>query len=116
MEMQEKDMIESGVNGTGNIRECRVGSFTFGLTMVIFGVLFLVHSFVPSVDYIWIFRCWPVVFILLGVEILIQNSRRVQEKRKFVYDFAAILMLVAMLGFAMIMAVVDYAVAHGQIF
>ena len=59
--------------------------------------------------YEMIFMLWPVVFVLLGIEILIENHRSNTRQYKFVYDFPAILMLAMMLIFAMVMAVVDYA-------
>ena len=49
------------------------------------------------------------VFILLGVEILLENHKGRTEDKKVVYDFAAIFMMAAMMCFAMVMAVIDYA-------
>lgn len=90
----------------------RVGSVTFGVTLICFGILFLIHIFVPEVTYEVIFQCWPVVFVLLGIEILIENRRCKVEEYKFVYDFPAVLMLAALLCFAMVMAAVDVAIRH----
>ena len=86
----------------------RVGSVTFGITLICYGILFLVRIFVPTLHYHVIFQCWPVVFILLGIEILVENRRGRDQTQKFIYDFAAIFMMAGMLFFAMIMAVVDY--------
>lgn len=94
----------------------RVGSLTFGVALICYGILFLVHIFMPVLGYRIIFRCWPVVFILLGVEILVENYKCRTQEWKMVYDFAAILMLGAMLLFAMVMAVLDYAVSYGTIY
>lgn len=55
------------------------------------------------------------VFILLGIEILVENRRGRDQTQKFIYDFAAIFMMAGMLFFAMIMAVVDYAVQYGSV-
>ena len=70
----------------------------------------------PVLGYNIIFRCWPVIFILLGIEILVENYKCRAQEWKMVYDFAAILMLGAMLLFAMVMAVLDYAMLHGTIY
>lgn len=86
----------------------RVGSVTFGITLLCYGILFLVHIFAPALRYQYIFRCWPVVFILLGCEILVENHKSKTEDCKVVYDFAAVIMLAAMMLFAMIMAVMDF--------
>ena len=93
----------------------RIGSVTFGITLLCYGVLFLVRIFVPDLEYQIIFQCWPVVFILLGIEILVENYRSRGQEQKFIYDFPAILMLGAMLFFAMIMSVIDYAMRCGSV-
>lgn len=90
----------------------RVGSVTFGITLVCYGILFLVHIFVPMVKYSFIFRCWPVIFIILGGEILVENYKCRTKEWKMVYDFPAVLMLAIMLLFAMIMAVFDFEMAY----
>lgn len=97
-------------NNKSQIR--RVGSVTFGITLICYGVLFLVRIFVPVLQYHIIFQCWPVVFILLGVEILVENHKSRAQEQKIIYDYAAILMLAAMLFFAMIMAVIDYTMRY----
>ncbi len=100
---------------SGPVRIRRVGSVTFGLMLICYGVMFLVHIFVPNMTYSVIFRCWPLVFILLGVEILAENRGCKTDRDKIVYDFPAVLMLGIMLLFAMCMAVMDYAMEGGTI-
>lgn len=90
----------------------RVGSVTFGITLICYGILFLIRIFVPALPYHFIFQCWPVVFILLGIEILVENHKCRTEAQKIIYDFAAIFMMAAMLLFAMIMAVIDYTMRY----
>ncbi len=97
-------------------RTRRVGSVTFGLTLILFGVLFLINIMLPTLHYEMIFRLWPVVFIFLGIEILVENHRTNAEKCRFVYDFPAIIMLVLMLLFAMMMAAVDYAFTYQNLY
>lgn len=115
MEAQEKGEVFMQERDGGELRTRRVGSVTFGLTLILFGVLFLVHIVVPSLNYEMIFSFWPVVFVLLGIEILVENYRSNTTQYKFIYDFPAILMLVMMLLFAMVMAVVDYAMHYPDI-
>ena len=62
----------------------RVGSLTLGCLLVVFGSLFLAHMFYPSLSYEFIYRLWPFIFILLGLEVL--GSRLRSEKVQFVYD------------------------------
>ena len=98
-----------------NYQVRRIGSVTFGITLLCYGVLFLIHIFVPNLQYRIIFQCWPVVFILLGIEILMENHRGRTREQKIIYDYPAIFMLAAMLFFAMIMAVIDYAIQWGEV-
>lgn len=114
VERGDGEMSQPEQQRTGTVKVRRVGSVTLGLTLICYGILFLLHIFMPELEYSAIFRLWPVVFILLGGEILIENhADRRGDKYRFVYDFPAVLMLGAMLFFAMVMAVVDLAMAHG---
>lgn len=70
------------------IRVHRVGSITTGLSMVIFGVLFLVHLFLGTVSYDLIFSLWPLMLIGLGMELLASNF----SDRKIVYDKGAVVL------------------------
>lgn len=97
-------------------RTRRVGSVTFGLTLILFGVLFLANIMLPTLHYEVIFRLWPVVFIFLGIEILVENHRSNTERCRFVYDFPAIIMLALMLLFAMLMAAVDYTITYQNLY
>jgi len=42
-----------------------------GLTLVAFGVLFLLRTFLPALDHISVMRFWPIILIGLGLEVLI---------------------------------------------
>lgn len=85
--------------------ERRVGTFTLGLTLLVFGILFGLHLFFPALDYLTVFRFWPVVLIILGCEIL--YSCIVKKSVSFRYDFAAVLMICLLMVFAMGMACID---------
>ena len=111
MDIQEKDRYREE---SGGLRTRRVGSVTFGLTLILFGVLFLIHTVMPSLHYEMIFQFWPVVFVLLGIEILIENHKSNTDQCKFVYDFPAVLMLVVMLLFAMVMAAAEFSLQYYQ--
>ena len=97
--MQEKQIIQIH----------RVGSVTFGLVLVVMGVLCLLRLIFPLLDYELIFRLWPVVFICLGVEVLISSRR---PERRVVYDGAAIFLLILLILFAMSMAGMDWIFTH----
>lgn len=111
MDSQEKKMCEEK---TGELRTRRVGSVTFGLTLILFGVLFLLHIVMPSLHYEMIFQFWPIVFVLLGIEILLENRKSNAENCRFIYDFPAILMLIILLLFAMVMAAAEFSLHYYQ--
>lgn len=89
-------------------RTRRIGSITCGLMLVLYGILFLVHIILPKLDYSLIFKLWPLILVLLGVEILASCTRGSQEKNKLVYDFPAVLLIFIVAFFAMVMSCVNY--------
>ena len=84
-------------------RSHRGGSVTAGISMIGYGVMFLLHLFFDMVEYQMMFSLWPVMLILLGLELLISNF----STKKVVYDKAAIFLLILMTFFAIGMAVAD---------
>ena len=84
-------------------RSHRVGSITAGLSMIGFGVMFLLHLVFDMIDYRVMFSLWPVILILLGLELLFSTF----STKKIVYDKAAIFLLIVMTFFALGMAVAD---------
>ena len=83
----------------------RVGTITCGTVLIVTGILFLLHIIFPVISYLFIFRLWPCILILLGAEILIGNCKK---DVSFVYDPGSVVLLILLLLFAMAMAVVDY--------
>lgn len=88
----------------------RIGTITCGCTLIIFGMLFLLHMIVPAFSYTFIFRLWPCIFIMLGIEILVGNYNKREDV--FVYDKGAVFLLVVLAVFAMIMGFTDYCMTH----
>lgn len=95
---------QCGKNAPKTYYTHRVGTITCGLTFVLYGILFLLHMVMPTLDYREIFELWPVILILLGVEILASYTRKNQETQKFLYDFPAVGLVMAMTFFAVVMA------------
>lgn len=58
----------------------RVGSVTLGLTLVVFGVMFLLSAFIKSFNYLDVIKFWPVIFISLGIEMLVHAFSKDAEK------------------------------------
>lgn len=92
---------------TGHVH--RIGTVTFGLSLIVFGCLFLARLIWPGLDYRMVFRMWPCVLICLGIEVL---AAALDKEAVFVYDKAAVVLMVIMLIFAMSMAGADYIMEH----
>ena len=84
-------------------RTRRVGTVTIGVSMVVFGVMFLLSSVFELVSYGTVFALWPLILILLGIELLIASF----FKGKLVYDKGSIFITILMMLFAAGMAAVD---------
>lgn len=93
-----------------NSKSRRVGTFTLGVTLVFFGVLFLLHVFLKNLDYVLIFHMWPLILIFLGVEILIATLTKKEDT--FKYDFGALIIIFSLAVFAMGMAGFDVLIQH----
>lgn len=91
------------------IRVHRVGSITFGCILVIFGVLFLLHRFIPFLDYQMIFHLWPCMLIVLGIEVLAASAK---GTAKFVYDKTAVILMFLITFFVMGIAWADFMMEH----
>lgn len=93
-----------------NMRERRVGTFTLGVVLLVFGVLFLLRIFFSSLQYYFIFTLWPLIFILLGAEVLYYALH--QKQLQYKYDFAAIIIIMMLVMFALCMAGFDWMYQH----
>lgn len=93
-----------------SVRIHRVGTLTTGFSMIVFGILFLLHPAVHAISYEVIFSMWPIILIGLGIELLLSNL----GAKQIVYDKAAMLLLVFMTFFAMAMAVADVCMQSAQ--
>lgn len=90
----------------------RVGTLTLGISLICAGILFAAHLFVPEIlSYYYIFRLWPVLLILLGLEVLIANIRNKEEK--MIYDGWAIFLMILVMGLAGTMAGCQILLEHG---
>lgn len=106
------------------IKVRKVGAVTFGMVLVITGILFLIHLFIPGFNYSVIFHFWPVILIALGIEVLIgsrwktyeiRNAEgRLLEQSKVVYDVPAIMLTIVLTGFSIAMGMMDWAFTHAQ--
>ena len=70
-------------------RPCRrVGTFTFGMVLVVSGLAMLVSMFFPQLEFTWLLQLSPLALISLGVETLL--AARGSERVK--YDWVGLLL------------------------
>lgn len=86
----------------------KVGTLTLGITLIAMGILFLAQLFFTGIPLKMVIQVWPIVFILLGVEILCANRK--EEQQEFVYDKIAIMLTMILMCFAMFFAIIGNAV------
>lgn len=91
----------------------KTGGITAGVSLVAFGVVFAARRFNPDLDVRTIISFWPVIFILLGIEILV--SYFVSDGEKYRYDFVSVILIFAMLLFAVLMAGAELIFEYGCI-
>jgi hypothetical protein len=88
----------------------RVGTFTAGISLVTFGVLFFLRTVSVGLDYQVILRLWPIILILLGIEIIVAYI--VNRDEKIRYDAGAIVLVMILSVFAMCMGGTEFIFEH----
>ncbi len=89
----------------------RVGTLTAGVSMVVFGALFLLRLFVPAVTLRLVASLWPLVLIFLGIETLLAYAMNREEKMR--YDAGSVVLILALAFFVVCMAFAEFAAEHG---
>lgn len=84
------------------IKNRRVGTLTAGISMVVFGILFLLRLAVPAVTIRLIASLWPLVLIFLGIEILI--AYMLNKEGQMLYDAGSVVLIIALSFFTVCMA------------
>ncbi|APM40006.1 LiaI-LiaF-like domain-containing protein [Clostridium kluyveri] len=92
------------------IKGRRVGTFTSGVILVVFGVMFLMHSMFKNISYELIISLWPVILIFIGVEVIIAYILNKEEKIR--YDTGAIVIVMVLCIFAMVMGIMQFAITN----
>lgn len=92
------------------IKGRRVGTFTTGIVLVMFGIMFLLRLIYPEINYSLIASMWPLVLIILGIEIILAFLINKEEIMK--YDFYGIMLIIIVSIFAMGMGCMEYVITH----
>ncbi|ENK0837710.1 hypothetical protein AB2Z22_001026 [Clostridium botulinum] len=88
----------------------RVGTLTAGIILVVFGVIFLLRLVTANINIYLIASLWPIILVLLGIEIIVAYIINKEEKMK--YDFGAIVLVIILVFFAMGMGVAEFVITH----
>ena len=94
-------------------KERRVGTITVGLSLVAFGILFLIRNFIPGLDYYTILSLWPFVLISMGAEILMY--RFFSDELQLRMDGGAIFLLFMLGVFSFTMAVFEFVAEYMKV-
>lgn len=88
----------------GKVR--RVGATTAGVTLIVYGLLFIIDIFTGIIKYSVIGKLWPFILIGLGIEILFS----LKDDTKYIYDRGAILSTLILTVFATFMGALNIAI------
>ncbi len=88
----------------------RVGTLTTGIILILSGAMFLCHLVYPRVSYLTVISYWPVILILLGIEVIIAYV--INREDKIVYDTGAIWLVAALSFFAMGMGGLELVITN----
>ncbi|WP_369284132.1 hypothetical protein [Oscillibacter sp. GMB15532] len=102
--------VPSSVLTSPTPRERRVGTFTFGVTLVASGLAMTAALFFPALDLRLFLRFSPLVLILLGTEVLL--SARKEGRMK--YDWLGMLLCFFLVLLALGVFFVSWAMLHFQ--
>lgn len=91
-------------------RSRKVGVFTLGTSLIVFGILFIIKTIFANTSFLFILKLWPIILILLGCEILISYIMNKDDTYKF--DGASIVILIVMAFFSMAMASAEIVLSN----
>ena len=90
----------------------RVGTFTAGIVLIMFGVMFLLRTIFPIINFTLILSLWPLILVFLGIEIIVAYIINKEEQMK--YDASAIVLVIILSFFAMGMATMEFLINHSS--
>ncbi|MFA5675083.1 MAG: hypothetical protein WDA65_00990 [Christensenellales bacterium] len=88
----------------------KVGTLTAGVSMIVFGFLFMIRLAIPSVTFRLIASLWPLILILLGIEVIIAYVRNKEGQVK--YSACSVVIIITLTFFAIVMAAVQIALEN----
>lgn len=95
METTTEFASQTGLQQGGPVR--RVGTFTFGVVLVVCGLSMLAAMFFPELDLRWVIKLSPLALICLGAEVLLSA----RQGGRIRYDWVAMLLSGLIVGMSM---------------
>lgn len=89
------------------IKKKRIGVITFGITMILLGICIFLQTILKTDIFRYMLMLWPLVFIILGTEVLYYVYRKDVEIK---YDILSIFLIFTILFFGWIFSMLNYGV------
>jgi hypothetical protein len=86
------------------MRKWRVGTISMALLLIVLGITILLSQLIDSFKISYIIKWWPVVLIILGIEILLHAKFSNEENPKINFDFKSIILIILILFMSSIFA------------
>lgn len=80
------------------VRERRVGTLTFGITLVVMGVAMMASLFYPQMDFTLLMKLSPSILIFLGIEVLLSVRKGGRVKYDWLGMVLCFLFVIIALG------------------
>ena len=85
------------------MRTWRVGTLTMGFTLLFMGLGLLYAQINEKVVLDLVAKWWPLIFILLGAEVLWQSWQAKKSESKIAYDILGVFIIMILLCFGLTM-------------
>ncbi|PJI07791.1 hypothetical protein CUB90_07895 [Clostridium sp. CT7] len=81
------------------MQQRRVGTLTFGILLIVWGVLYLCITIFKLPLENMLLNLWPLILIFLGIEILVLNHISIKKNVSLKYDFISFILIILMIFF-----------------
>lgn len=88
----------------------RVGTLSAGISLVVFGMLYLLHLGIPAITFRLIASLWPAVLILLGIEMILAYI--INKEDRMHYDAGSVILILVLAVFSICMAAAQTAMDY----
>lgn len=85
------------------MRTWRVGTLSMGIVLLVTGLGLLYAQINEKIVLDWAAKWWPLIFILLGAEVLWQSWQANKNNVKVSYDILSVFIIIILLGFGLTM-------------